>query len=180
MLKTYWARRLCWPPAGKLWISGIQNFETLIFLSFESNWVILDNFCRNSSFTGSVGLVSCCQPFVEELSMCVWGLPEQKRLTKLFFLIFFDHFLNFRVWGAANESAASAASPDYVKFQAVIKSAASAASLRRGRTSGRLDHGFFFTICGRASGPKIVKIIDKGLKTCLNKNKTQKTENREK
>ena len=30
----------------------------------------------------------------------------------------------------ANKSAASAASPDYVKFQAVIKSAASAASLR--------------------------------------------------
>ena len=29
----------------------------------------------------------------------------------------------------ANKSAASAASPDYVKFQAVIKSAASAASL---------------------------------------------------
>ena len=32
LLKTYWARRLCWPPAGKLWISGIQNFETLISL----------------------------------------------------------------------------------------------------------------------------------------------------
>ena len=30
---------------------------------------------------------------------------------------------------SANKSAASAASPDYVKFQAVIKSAASAASL---------------------------------------------------
>ena len=38
-------------------------------------------------------------------------------------------------------SVASAASPDYVKFQAVIKSAASAASLRGGRASGRLDHG---------------------------------------
>ena len=37
--------------------------------------------------------------------------------------------------------AASAASPDYIKFQAMIKSAASAASLRGGRASGRLDHG---------------------------------------
>ena len=36
----------------------------------------------------------------------------------------------------ANKSAASAASRDYVKFQAVIKSAASAASLRGGRASG--------------------------------------------
>ena len=42
-----------------------------------------------------------------------------------------------------NKSAASAASPDYVKFQAVIKSAASAASLRGGRASGRLDHSLF-------------------------------------
>ena len=42
-----------------------------------------------------------------------------------------------------NKSAASAASPEYVKFQAVIKSAASAASLRGGRASGRLDHGLF-------------------------------------
>ena len=42
-----------------------------------------------------------------------------------------------------NKSAASAASPDYVKFQAVIKSAASAASPRGGRASGRLDHVFF-------------------------------------
>ena len=44
---------------------------------------------------------------------------------------------------SANKSTASAASPDYVKFQAVIKSAASAASLRGGRASGRLDYGFF-------------------------------------
>ena len=61
-----------------------------------------------------------------------------------------------------NKSAASAASRDYVKFQAVIKSAASAASLRGGRASGRLDHGLFFTfftIFGRASGQKIQKII---------------------
>ena len=42
-----------------------------------------------------------------------------------------------------NQSAASAASPDSVKFQAVIRSAASAASLCGGRASGRLDHGFF-------------------------------------
>ena len=42
---------------------------------------------------------------------------------------------------SVNKSAASAASPGYVKFQAVIKSAASAASPRGGRASGRLDHG---------------------------------------
>ena len=59
-----------------------------------------------------------------------------------------------------NKSAASAASPHYVKLQAVIKSAASAASLRGGRDSGRLDHGRFLAICGRASGQKIVKISD--------------------
>ena len=35
---------------------------------------------------------------------------------------------------------------DYVEFQAVIKSAASAASPRGGRASGRLDHGYFFVI----------------------------------
>ena len=50
LLETYWARRLCWPPAGKFWISGIQNFETLIFVIFDPNWSILDNFCRNSSY----------------------------------------------------------------------------------------------------------------------------------
>ena len=50
---------------------------------------------------------------------------------------------NFAVREFANKSAASAASPDYVKFKAVIKSAASAASLRGGRASGRLDHGVF-------------------------------------
>ena len=44
---------------------------------------------------------------------------------------------------SVNKSAASAASPVYVNFQAVIKSAASAASLRGGRASGRLDHVFF-------------------------------------
>ena len=49
---------------------------------------------------------------------------------------------------------------DYVKLQAVIKSAASAAFLRGGRASGRLDHGFLFAIVGRASGQKIIKISD--------------------
>ena len=43
-----------------------------------------------------------------------------------------------------NKSAASAASPDYAKFEAAIKSAASAASLRGGCASGRLGHGLFF------------------------------------
>ena len=52
-----------------------------------------------------------------------------------------------------NKLAASATSPDRVKFQAVIKSAARAASLRGGRASGRFDH-VFFVIFGRASGPK--------------------------
>ena len=46
----------------------------------------------------------------------------------------------------ANKSAASAASLDYVKFQAVIKSAASAASLCGGRASGHLDQTFFWQV----------------------------------
>ena len=50
---------------------------------------------------------------------------------------------HFAVGEFVDKSAASAASPDSVKFQAVIKSAARAASLRGGRASGRLDHGFF-------------------------------------
>ena len=76
--------------------------------------------------------------------------------NKTYFSNMFSPFLrNYWGWGAVSKSAASAASPDYVKFQAVIKSAASAAS------SGRLDHGlFFFATFGRASGPKIVKISD--------------------
>ena len=57
----------------------------------------------------------------------------------------------------ADKSAACAASPDYVKFQAVIKSAASAASLRGGRASGRLDHGLFFAIFGCTSGQKMIR-----------------------
>ena len=57
-----------------------------------------------------------------------------------------------------NKSASSAASLDYVKFEAAIKSAASAASLRGGRASGRLDHGFFFLhFFGCASAQKIIK-----------------------
>ena len=49
----------------------------------------------------------------------------------------------------ANKTAASAASPDYVKFQAVIKLAASAASPRRGRAGGRLDHDLFSQFLAR-------------------------------
>ena len=55
---------------------------------------------------------------------------------------------------SANKSAASAASLDYVKFQAVIKSAASAASLRGDRACGRLDHDLFFAIFGRTGAQK--------------------------
>ena len=66
----------------------------------------------------------------------------------------------------ANKSAASAASPDYVKFQAVIKSAASAASLRGGRASGRLDHGYF--VSQFLARPKNSKKSSKS-RTLLNK-----------
>ena len=54
----------------------------------------------------------------------------------------------------------------------MIKSAASAASPRRGRASGRLDHGLLFAIFGRASGEKIIKISDStspGMVTLLDK-----------
>ena len=54
-----------------------------------------------------------------------------------------EHVTRCYPFPQTNKSAASAASPDYVNFQAVIKSAASAASLRGGRASGRLDHGLF-------------------------------------
>ena len=47
---------------------------------------------------------------------------------------------------AVNKSAARAASLDYVKCLAVIKSAASAASMRGGGASGRLDHDSFLRI----------------------------------
>ena len=58
---------------------------------------------------------------------------------------------------SVNKSAASAASPDYVKFQAVIKSAAGGASPSGGRGSGRLDHGPKIEFVGRASGQKKTK-----------------------
>ena len=64
-----------------------------------------------------------------------------------------------------NESAASAASLDYAKFQAVIKSAASAASLRGGCASGRLDHSVFSQVLAALAAKKytkIVKISDSG------------------
>ena len=65
-----------------------------------------------------------------------------------------SHLTFYAVRGSVKKSAASAASLDYVKFQALIKSAASAASLRGGRASGRLDHGYVFAIFGRTSGQK--------------------------
>ena len=61
----------------------------------------------------------------------------------------FGRKLHFNCWRAsswiavrefANKSAASAASPDYVKFQAVIKSAASAAS-RKTKNQGPRSRG---------------------------------------
>ena len=52
----------------------------------------------------------------------------KRQIFYIFSLFLVSFFWIFRVWGAANKSTASAASPDYVKFQAVIKSAASAAS----------------------------------------------------
>ena len=47
---------------------------------------------------------------------------------------------------SANKSAASAASPDYVKFQAVIKSAASAASLAEAALAADWIMAFFLCI----------------------------------
>ena len=70
------------------------------------------------------------------------------------------HLANHAVRESVNKSAATAASLVCVKFPAMIKSAASAASLRGGRASGRLDHGCFFSVLGQASGQKIVKISD--------------------
>ena len=52
----------------------------------------------------------------------------------------------------AHKSAAFAASPDYLKFQAVIKSAASAASLRGGRASGDWITAIF--------SQTVIKILD--------------------
>ena len=70
--------------------------------------------------------------------------------------------LSHTVRECVKKSAACAASPGYVRFQAVIKSAASAASLHGGRARGRLDHGFLLAIFGRASSQKIIKISDSG------------------
>ena len=47
----------------------------------------------------------------------------------------------------------------YLKFQAVIKSAASAASQRGGRASGRLDHGFFDQFLDALAPTKIIKKV---------------------
>ena len=70
------------------------------------------------------------------------------------------------------KSAASATSLDYVKFQAVMQSAASEASLRGGCASIQLDHVYvFFATCSRTSDQRIVKISDSALaanlETCL-------------
>ena len=62
-----------------------------------------------------------------------------------------------------NKSAASAVSPDCVKIEAVIKSAASTASLRGGRAGGRLDSGCLFASFGCASCQTIVIISDSAL-----------------
>ena len=56
-LKTYWQAGWHWPPAGKLWISGIQKVETSIFEILDPNWLIFIKFLRKSSFTESVGLI---------------------------------------------------------------------------------------------------------------------------
>ena len=81
-----------------------------------------------------------------------WGIIKQRTPQGALIVSAVREFMD--------ESAASAASLVYVKFQAVIKSAASAASLRGGRASGRLDRDFFSAIFGRASGPKKVQILD--------------------
>ena len=57
VLKTYWREGWHWPPAGKLWISGIQKVKTLNFAIWDPNLVILNKCCRNSSFTKSLGLI---------------------------------------------------------------------------------------------------------------------------
>ena len=56
-----------------------------------------------------------------------------------------------------NQSAATAASPDYVKFQAVIKSAASAASLDGGRASSQLHRGFLSQFLAALAANNIAK-----------------------
>ena len=53
-----------------------------------------------------------------------------------------------------NKSAASAASPDYVKFQAVIKSAASAASLAEAALAADLITAIFFQFLSALAAQK--------------------------
>ena len=79
-----------------------------------------------------------------------FGDPHLNKESTVFRQLFLPNLIAVREF--MNESAASAASADYVKFQAAIKSAASA---RGGRASGRLDHGLFFAIVGRASAQKM-------------------------
>ena len=87
--------------------------------------------------------------------------PREWRIAIPASLLRVDDCFRFAVREFVNKSAASAASPDYAKFRSVIESAASAASLRGGRASGRLDHMFLlFAFSGRASGQNIVKISD--------------------
>ena len=66
------------------------------------------------------------------------GLNYKKtHVFDYFFFIFVYYFLEIIGAGeAVNKSAASATSLDYIKFQAVIKSTASAASLCGGSGSG--------------------------------------------
>ena len=59
-------------------------------------------------------------------------LGPKKTIFRVFFNDLLVIFGNYWGWGAVDKSAASAASPDSVKFQAVIKSAASAASQIQG------------------------------------------------
>ena len=58
-----------------------------------------------------------------------------------------------------NKSAASAASPDSVKFQAVIKSAASAASLAEAALAADLITSFFSQFLAALAAKKIQKIV---------------------
>ena len=86
---------------------------------------------------GAVTHVSCKRRLPDGNKLVkTYAKPVEKRVS-----VQADRFEAVRE--CANKSAASAASLDSVKFQAEIKSAAGAASLRGGRASGRLDHGLF-------------------------------------
>ena len=61
---------------------------------------------------------------------------------------------HFAVRESVDKSAASAASPDYVKFQAVIKSAASAASHRGGRLAADLIMACFLQFLAALAAKK--------------------------